>query len=125
MKIRNVFLALLTLSLFVVGQSYATTDLERYVVKGVQKYKLDTNGNETVAGNVSVAGTLAVTGASTFTGVINTSASTPYAIYFASTTAAVPAGTPTAVGILAVSTANILYISTSTAAGGWQKVGAQ
>lgn len=71
------------------------------------------------------AATITTTGAATIGGVINTASGTPYAIKFSSKTAAVPTGTPSATGILAVDNSNLLYISTSTNAGGWQKVGAQ
>jgi hypothetical protein len=81
--------------------------------------------NVEVTGTLTVDGATTLTGATTATGVINTSASTPYAIKITSTTAAVPSGTPSAVNLIAVDNNHLVYISTSTNPGGWQKIGAQ
>lgn len=80
--------------------------------------------NVTVTGTLTTA-TSAVTGNQTVTGVINTSASTPYAVAIGSVTAAVPAGTPSAAGLIAFSTTYVMYVSTGTGPGAWVKVGGQ
>ncbi len=59
------------------------------------------------------------------TGLVSLGTNTPYSLKFSSTTVAIPTGTPTALNLLAVDNNHIIYISTSVAAGGWQKIGAQ
>ena len=99
-------LGLLLLFVFsIVGTSFAA-DLQRFVVRGTQKYKLDQSGNMTLAGNIVSSGTITNTGG--------------FILPVVSTTSA-----PSAAGILAVNSAYTVYISTGTGAGAWTKVGAQ
>lgn len=107
MHIRKLSLALVAIFLMSTAASYAANDLERYVVKGVQKYKLDTNGNETLAGNLSVAGTLTTTGVFT-----------PYSRTIAQLNALAPSAAGQVV-FCSDCVRSAICVSTGTAAGAW------